>query len=185
MYRLFVAIDPPDDIKRSLMDICFGVPGARWTDETRMHVTLRFIGEVDGGVFEDAREALATVQFEPFEMTVKGLGFFPPRKAPETLWAGVEGNDKLVQLRNRVESALGRAGLARESRKFAPHIVLAKIKETPPGRLAGFLGQHALLKFPPFTVEEFHLYSSHLSSERALHTIEESYHHTAHGSARL
>jgi len=175
MYRLFVAIDLPEPIKQSLTEICFGLPGAKWLDPSQMHITLKFLGEVDGAVFREAREALATIGMEPFEITIKGLGFFPPRGEPQMLWAGVEGNDRLKQLRNKVESTLVRAGLKNEKRKFAPHVGLAKVKGTPPGRLAGFLGQHALLKLPPFEVREFCLFSSFLSSERALHQIEEIY----------
>ena len=184
MYRLFVALDPPDEIKQKLLDICFGLPGAKWIDESRMHLTLRFIGEVDGGKFQDAREALATVHFEPFEVTVKGVGCFPPRKAPEILWAGLDGNDQLVQLRNRIESTLDRAGLGRESRKFHPHIQLAKVKDTPPQKVIQFLTEFSLLRLPPFTVERFHLYSSYLATEKAIHKIEETYEHSANGRVR-
>jgi 2'-5' RNA ligase len=175
MYRLFVAIDLPDHVKKSLSEICFGLAGARWVDESQMHITLKFIGEVDGAVFREAREALANVQMEPFEIAIKGTGFFPPRGEPQRLWAGVEGNDRLKQLRNRVESALVRAGLENEKRKFAPHIGLAKVKDTPPGRLATYLSQYALFRLPPFEVREFCLFSSFLSSERAIHQIEEVY----------
>lgn len=175
MYRLFVAIDLPDQVKKSLTEICFGLAGAKWVDETQMHITLKFIGEVDGAVFRDARDALATVQMEPFEITIKGTGFFPPRGEPQVLWAGVDGNDRLKQLRNKVESTLVRAGLENEKRKFAPHVGLAKIRATPPGRLATYLSEYALFRLPPFEVKEFCLFSSFLSSERALHQIEAVY----------
>ena len=59
MYRLFVAIDLPPDIVAQLQGLCCGVPGARWVQPEQMHLTLRFIGEVDGGVFRDIKEGLA------------------------------------------------------------------------------------------------------------------------------
>ena len=175
MYRLFVAIDLPDQVKKSLTEICFGLAGAKWVDESQMHITLKFIGEVDGVVFRDAREALVTVRLEPFEIAIRGTGFFPPRGGPQVLWAGIEGNDRLKQLRNKVESTLVRAGLESEKRKFAPHIGLAKVKDTPLGRLATYLSEHALFRLPPFEVKEFCLFSSFLSSERAIHQIEAVY----------
>ncbi|MBD3258359.1 RNA 2',3'-cyclic phosphodiesterase [candidate division GN15 bacterium] len=175
MYRLFVAIDLPGNIIASLLDICYGLRGAKWTDETRMHLTLRFIGEVDGGVFRDVEEALATVEFEPFELTVKGVGHFPPRGRPETLWAGIEKSDPLQGLRTRVESALKRAGLPGDGRKFAPHIQLARVKDTPPEHVAQYLNEFALFRLPSFPVTEFSLYSSFLSSVRALHQVESTY----------
>ena len=172
MYRLFVAIDLPADVKAHLLAFCFGLPGAKWVDETRMHLTLRFIGEVDGGVFRDIQEALATVESSPFEIEVRGVGFFPPRNHPETLWAGVEKSEPLVHLQKRIEAALQRTGIPAERRKFAPHIQLARVKDTPAERLAGFLSDCALLRLKPFEVSEYCLYSSFLSSERALHQIE-------------
>lgn len=175
MYRLFVAIDPPDKVKQRLIEICFGLPGAKWVDAEQMHITLKFIGEVDGAVLRDAREALESIAFEPFEVTVKGVGFFPPRGQPQLIWAGLAGNDRLVQLRLKVESTLVRAGLKPEKRKFAPHIRLANVKETPPGRLVSYLSQYALLELPPFVVNEYNLYSSFLSSHRAIHQVEAAY----------
>jgi len=175
MYRLFVAIDFPDLVTRRLIDICYGLPGAKWVDESRMHITLRFIGEVDGAVFQDIQQALATVQLEGFDLTLKGVGFFPPRRAPETLWVGVDKSDPLSRLRNRVESALKQVGQPNEGRKFTPHVALARLKGTSPDRVAGFLAEHSLLKLGPFPVAEFCLYSSFLSSERALHQVEASY----------
>ena len=175
MYRLFVAIDPPEEIKSRLTEICFGLPGAKWVDPEQMHITLKFIGEVDGAVLREAREALEAITLGPFEVVVKGVGFFPPRGQPQLIWAGVENNERLVQLRNKVESTLVRAGLKPERRKFAPHIRLANVKETPPGRMVNYLGQYSLLKLSPFEVTEFRLYSSFLSSERAIHEVDTVY----------
>jgi len=175
MYRLFVAIDPPEETIDRLREICIGLPGARWNEPDQIHLTLRFIGEVDGGVFEDVREALAGIAAAPFEIVPKGVGFFPPRKNPESLWVGVENPEPLVHLRNSIESALVRAGVKSEGRRFFPHIALARLKNTPPRRVAGFIAGNSLLKLPAFAVTEFCLYSSFLSSERALHQIEEVY----------
>ena len=91
------------------------------------------------------------------------------------LWAGIDNDERLKQLRNKVESTLVRAGLEPEKRKFAPHVGLAKIKETPPGRLATYLGQNALFRLPSFEVREVCLFSSFLSSERAIHQIEAAF----------
>ncbi|MBU0985592.1 MAG: RNA 2',3'-cyclic phosphodiesterase [candidate division Zixibacteria bacterium] len=175
MYRLFVAIDLPEDIKDRLLSLYYGLPGAKWADESQMHITLRFLGEVDGAAFRDARESLGTVRVPPFWLTVKGVGFFPPRKQPDTLWAGLERSESLLRLRHRVESTLTRAGFPVDSRKYVPHIGLARLKGTPADRVAGFLAEHALLQLEPFQVTEFVLYSSFLSSERALHEVEATY----------
>ncbi len=175
MYRLFVAIDLPEPVKLALTEVSYGLPGAKWLDPTQMHIVLKFIGEVDGAVFRDALEALATIRMEPFEITLKGMGYFPPRGDPQLLWAGIEDGERLKQLRNKVESTLVRAGMESEKRKFAPHVGLAKIRETPPGRLVTYLGENALFRLPPFDVREFCLFSSFLSSEMAIHQVEAVY----------
>jgi 2'-5' RNA ligase len=175
MPRLFAAIDLPPEISGELHAICFGLPGARWLGPEQMHLTLRFIGEVDGGLFREIREELGHETVPPFSLRVRGLGFFPPRKTPRVLWAGVEPLAEAVALRNRVEAALVRLGLAAETRKFAPHITLARLQDTPGQRLQRFLAGNNLFATPEFPVEEFHLYSSELTAKGAFHTIEASY----------
>ena len=172
MYRLFVAIDLPSDIKKQLGRICFGLPGAKWVESEQLHLTVRFIGEVDGLIFENVAYALSTVRCEPFEIKITGMGFFPPRKVPNTLWAGIEKNDNLKQLHDKVESALVRAGLDHEKRKFAPHITLARLKDTPVEKVAAFLAGYGPMSLETFQVEEFCLYSSFLSSNGAIHQKE-------------
>lgn len=120
MYRLFVAVDVPPAVKRELVRLCSGLPGARWVAGEQIHLTLRFIGEVDGGVFRDIQEGLAAITGAPFALHLAGLGFFPPRGQPRVLWAGVEPVDPVAALRNKVETALVGLGLPPEGRKFSP-----------------------------------------------------------------
>ncbi len=175
MYRLFVAIDLPPDIAARLQNLCYGVPGARWVQPEQMHLTLRFIGEVDGGIFRDVKEGLADIKSPPFSLQVKGLGFFPPRKTPRVLWAGLAPVEQVSGLRNRIENLLVGMGLSPEGRKFSPHITLARLHDTPLARLGRFLAGNSLFATEPFPVSEFHLYSSQLTSKGAVHTIEASY----------
>lgn len=175
MFRLFVAIDLPTDIKNKLLAISGGIPGARWLPAEQLHLTLKFIGEVDGGVFKDVTDVLNEVASEPFELTLKGVGHFPPRRNPEVLWVGVAKSEKLVQLRNRVESTLARIGLQRETRKFTPHVAIARLRDPHIERVARFLAVHSLFELSPFEVTEFTLFSSVLASEGALHQIEAVY----------
>ncbi len=183
MYRLFVAINLPEIVTQKLNEFCFGLPGAKWVGQERMHLTLRFIGEVNGAVFRDVEEALEAVHVEPFELTLKGIGYFPPRRDPETLWIGVENNGAVAHLRNKVESVLVRTGLEPENRKFFPHVALARLKGTPANRVARFMAENGLFRIEPFPVREFHLYSSFLASEGAVYTIEASYGLRAKGSS--
>jgi 2'-5' RNA ligase len=173
--RLFVAIALPEAVEERLSMISCGLPGARWLSAGQHHLTLRFIGELDSSRFLDVREALAAVRAEPFSLQLQGTGFFPPRKKPQVLWVGVEKNEQLLRLRNRVESVLVAAGLAPEQRKFAPHITLARLKKTPSVRLGRYLEAHSMFFLPPFQVQEFRLYTSVLSPGGAKHFVEQEY----------
>ncbi len=175
MVRLFVAVDLPAGVREGLAALAAGVPGARWVEGDQLHLTLRFIGEVDGALFRDIATALGAVGGTPFELTLDGLGHFPPRGVPRVLWAGVGRSDALVSLRTRVESALAGVGVAREGRKFAPHITLARLKGTPPARVGRFLQDHPLFRSPSFAVDRFRLSSSTLGRRGALHRVESEY----------
>lgn len=175
MPRLFVAIDFPEEIMKELTSICFGVPGARWVPEKQLHLTLRFIGEVDGVLFKEIREDLKDIKGDSFSMRLKGLGHFPPKKAPRVLWAGIETKDTLVQLRNRVNSVLVRLGLEPERRKYSPHVTIARLKNTPITKVTDFLAVNGLFSAGPFEVSKFRLYSSVLTPKGAIHNIEASY----------
>ena len=175
MPRLFVAIDLPEAVVGELARFCCGMPGARWVAPEQLHLTLRFVGEVDGGLFREIREALNAVDGGAFDLRVKGFGYFPPRKAPRVLWAGVEPAEGVTALRSRIEKAVVRLGLEPEPRKFSPHITLARLDGTPVGKVTQFLAGNSLYSSPTFTVSEFHLYSSVLTAKGAIHTIEASY----------
>ena len=175
MPRLFVAIDLPTPVKNRLAPLCFGLPGARWVEPEQLHLTLRFIGDVDAMVFQDVREALAEVRSELFPLRLEGVGFFPPRGKPRVVWVGISKNEQLLLLRKRVESVLVRTGLEPEGRKFSPHITLARLKNTPPSKVGAFLSHHGLFITEDFSVSEFLLYSSVLSNKGAKHYIEDSY----------
>lgn len=176
MYRLFVAIDFPDEIRRHLVALCLGLPGARWVPPDQLHLTLRFIGEVDGGVFDEIIEILRSVQVPAFILSLKGLGCFPPRRTPRVLWTGIAQSERLVLLRNRIESSLVRVGIEAEGRKFSPHVTLARFREEVHlSRLTSYLAGNALFEAGPFPVDRFLLYSSRLTAKGAIHQVEAEY----------
>ena len=173
--RLFIAIDLPELVKEQLSRLCCGLPGARWVIPEQLHLTVRFVGEVDGGVFLDICEGLAAVQAKSFSLQLEGLGCFPPRGKPRVVWVGLQANEPLLVLRNRIESRLVTLGIEPEGRKFAPHITLARLQKTPPVKVGRFLENHGLFCSAPFPVKEFYLYSSVLSRKGASHRIEARY----------
>ncbi len=172
MFRLFVAIDPPAAIIARLGSLCAGVPGARWVEPDQMHLTLRFIGEVEGAGRDDVRSELGRVLAAPFTLTLRGTDCFGGRRRSRTLWVGIEPSPPLLELQAKIEAALGRAGVAPEGRKFLPHVTLARLKAGPPDRIARFLAETGGFKSEPFAVDAFALYESQLNRGGAAHTLD-------------
>lgn len=176
MPRLFVALPMPDEISEEIDSLCTGLPGVRWTEMEQFHLTLRFIGEVDHNTFYDIGEALMSVSLPPFEMRLRGIGQFPPRGEPHTLWVGVEDAEPLLRLRRRIERALAEAGIEPERRKFVPHVTVGRVKEPlPHDRFGSFLRRTSLFRSSAFPVSSFGLYSSLLRPSGAVHTLEAEY----------
>ena len=175
MLRLFVSVDLPDALKDELEFLCHGVEGARWTNERQFHVTLAFLGEVSGPVARAVQEALKRVRGDPFELQLQGVGHFPPRGAPKVLWVGLEPSEELAQLHDRVRSALLRAGVAAERRRFAPHVTLARLRRAPLPGVVDFLTSHGAFRPEPFAVTDFQLMRSVLGRSGAQHTVQISY----------
>jgi 2'-5' RNA ligase len=174
--RLFVGIKLPAEIIHSLLDISYGIPDARWEGENKLHLTLRFIGEVEGLKKKEVQSVLTEIQMPPFDMQITGVGVFPPRGTPRILWAGMAKCPEVMELQNRVEKRLvSRTGLEPERRKYHPHITLARLRRVPQKYIAQYILQHSLLKLNPFRVDAFHLYSSILSPSGAKYAIEETY----------
>lgn len=184
MYRIFVGLELPAAVTDQLAGLTCGLPGARWLESDQMHVTLRFIGEVDGGVFDDALNALDTVAFEPFELQLKGVGFFPPRGRADTLWVGLRDPGSVTALKTKIDASLARAGIEREQRKFVPHVAIARLKDCQSSKLGQYIVEYSLFESIPFRVEHFHLYSSMLSSSGAIYRVEGSYQLGQRSSAR-
>jgi len=175
MPRLFVAIELPESVKSDLARLQSGVPGARWLEREQMHLTLRFIGAVDRGTFADIAAVLSTVAGEPVTLTLGGLDTFGNRRHAHTLWVGVSKSPALHQLKGRVDSALARADIPGDDRKFAPHITLARLKGSVSPRLGTFIAANNLFRSEPFTVDSFALFSSITRSEGAIYTAEAVY----------
>ncbi|MEX2644420.1 MAG: RNA 2',3'-cyclic phosphodiesterase [Acetobacterales bacterium] len=173
--RLFVAIDLPDDVRDRLATLEAGVPGVRWVPAGNLHLTLRFIGEVDGAMAEELAEALSEVRAPAFGLSLSGVDVFARGRQPHTLWVGVDRNPALQHLREKVESALVRTGLASERRRFSPHVTLGRMKQRPGHHLVQWLEANALFRTDPFTVGGFTLFSSRLGSESARYVAEAFY----------
>ena len=161
MHRLFVALRPPPFIRALLDETMTGVADARWQDDEQLHLTLRFIGEVDGRAAEDIAAALAGLHAPAPEVRLAGVGQFGSRGRVHALWAGVAPHDSLAALHRKVDQALVRAGQEPERRAYLPHITIARLAAREEA-VAGWLAVHAGLASAPFRLEHVVLYESRL-----------------------
>lgn len=157
--RLFVALRPPVAIRAALLDTMEGIAPARWQDDEQIHVTLRFIGEVERPQAEDIAAALAGVHAPAPEVRIAGVGRFA-----DAIWAGLAPHDALAALHRKVDHACVRAGLEPERRAYLPHVTLARFSRSAAQdpAIARWLADHAGLASPPFTLDHLVLYESTL-----------------------
>jgi 2'-5' RNA ligase len=166
MHRLFIGLRPPAPIRAHLLGAMGGVPGARWQTDAQLHLTLRFIGEVERPLAEDIALALGHVHFPLVEAAIAGTGQFDSRGRPNAIWAGVRPHDALAQLHRKLDQAMVRLGLEPERRAYLPHITLARL-HGPSGIADRYLADHAGLTSPAFTFTHMTLFESTLGSEGA------------------
>jgi 2'-5' RNA ligase len=173
--RLFTGLEIPSDVGFALSLKRGGLSNARWIDPENYHITLRFIGDVDGrtaGEVIDALDRLANSQ--AFSIKLNHLGTFGGDK-PRALFAGVEVNSTLTQLQAAQERVLQRLGLDPESRKFTPHVTLARLKGTSPIELADFIAQGGRFTPLEFKVRRFVVFSSKDSVGGGPYLVEQAY----------
>lgn len=162
MHRLFVAIRPPEDICDLLIDAMDDSPELRWVGDEQLHLTLRFIGEVERRTADELAAALARVRFDRFDLKLAGVGRFDQRNGG-ALWAGVEPKAPVSALAAKVERLCQEAGLNPERRAFHPHVTLARWKGRSSRAADALVERVRGLSSDPFEVDRFILFESHLS----------------------
>lgn len=137
--RTFISIELPDEIKQGIARVQEQLrkagASAGWTRPEGIHLTLKFLGEVPDAKVQEIMQALdgAVKGSGKLNLKVEGAGTFPNVKNPRVLWVGVTGDiEKLAALQASVEDAMERLDFEHETRKFSPHLTLARIKFPKP-----------------------------------------------------
>jgi len=177
MPRLFVGLDIPSGVSEHIHLLSGGIPGARWTKIENYHVTLTFIGDVSEAQLDDVDEALAGIDCPAFDLEIAGTGSFAQGDDPKVLWLGISENPTLKLLKQRIDNALDRYGIAFERRsRFTPHITLARFRHHPEeDKIGAFMQAHNLFKLPPLAVEDFVLYESYSGNDGPVYQQMEYY----------
>jgi RNA 2',3'-cyclic 3'-phosphodiesterase len=180
--RLFVALLMPESVTRALGQVEAELKGlwrgVRWVAPENLHVTLRFLGEVDAGRLGPVREALrvAAAVSDAFAVAVAGLGGFPSLRRPRVLWAGVvEGQEALTRLAFRMEEALSAAGFPKEERSFQAHVTLGRAKSSAAIRTEPLPDAWAGRVFGRFQAREFCLMESRLGPSAPIYRKVETF----------
>ncbi len=133
--RTFIAIDLSKEIKDHLSDFVDKLVRlggeVKWVSRESMHLTLKFLGEIDEGRAAAVGDLLQTTAsaHDPIPLACRGTGSFPPgSRNPRVLWVGVEAGPRLAKLQEEIESGCERLGFERESRPFQPHLTLGRVK---------------------------------------------------------
>jgi 2'-5' RNA ligase len=159
MPRLFTALEIPRNAALSLSLLRGGLPGARWIDVENYHITLRFIGDVNGRTADEVVNRLDRIDREEFQISLTGIGSFGSKK-PHSVWAGVSPSPALNALQGEIERICQRIGLPPDPRRFTPHVTLARLKSSRVDDVVQYLSGRGNFHTMSFTVPRFVLMSS-------------------------
>jgi 2'-5' RNA ligase len=166
--RIFIALDIPAEIRARITEYAGRLrgyaPEARWSRPEGLHVTLKFVGEVNDAKVEEIKNALGKIRAAPLAVTFESAGFFPTPKSPRVFWIGIHADPALAQLAGTVDDATHSVGIAKEERAFSPHLTLARAAQGGGGPqlrpLLPLLEAEPAPRFGTMTAREFFLYQS-------------------------
>jgi 2'-5' RNA ligase len=184
--RLFVAVELDGHARQALDRLqqelqSHGLHGLRWVRPEGIHLTLKFLGETPRETVVAITEALAgsTAGVGPHRLALGSLGTFGSRNAPRVLWVDLKGDlDDLLRLQEGVERVLTPLGFPRESRRFSPHLTLARLRPESAREAAGPLAQAIAAVSPPsatIDVRDVSLMLSRLGPGGAVYTRLEAF----------
>ena len=176
MIKLFISIPLPEAIKKDLKHLDDDISKCKWTNKNNLHLTLKYIGEVSDEEYYRIRGQLKEVDFPHFSLKLENVGYFPHRKNPQALWAGVPKSRQLCELRHLIEKALVDDNIAPRSHNFHPHITIGRLKKGKYQDVSKFLRKNSLFESSDFNINEFQLISSHPGGDGVHYEIEYVYH---------
>jgi len=174
MIRLFTGVALPAFAIDAITLVQGGLPQARWRPRENLHITLVFVGEVDGHTERDIDDALDRLSAPAFDMRLKGTGQFG-KDRPHTLWAGVEDGGGLTHLAGKISTALLKLGVKLDRRKYMPHVTLAYLRDARRDAVESFVARHNDFSTDVFHVDRFTLYESHLGKGASHYVVRAEY----------
>jgi RNA 2',3'-cyclic 3'-phosphodiesterase len=174
MPRLFTGLELPDAVVGQLAFMRGGVVGARWLEPEDYHITLRFIGNIDARTARDIDDTLSDIRRSTAPVSFAELSWFGGDK-PRAIVAKVKADPALMDLQAEQERRLRRIGLEPETRKYTPHVTLARLRGTGQAAIASYLATRGALVADSFAAERFVLYSAREGSGGGPYVVEAAY----------
>lgn len=135
MIRTFIAIELDEPARQKIAELISRLKTSqsdvKWITENQMHLTLKFLGNVDENKIPEISEALKSIadKFSSFDIHLSGIGVFPNLNRPRVIWLGIDkGADEVKKLNNLIETYLEKLEFAREKREFKPHLTLGRVR---------------------------------------------------------
>jgi len=172
--RLFTGLEVPAEVASSLSMFRGGLPGARWIDPENYHITLRFIGDIDAATAHDIYDSLGEVNRRPFMVSLDTISTFGGGK-PRAVFARAVPSPDLADLQADHERRVRRAGIPPESRKFTPHVTLARLRDASPIDVADYLSTRGMFRSIHFVARRFVLFSARDSIGGGPYIVEAAY----------
>jgi RNA 2',3'-cyclic 3'-phosphodiesterase len=173
MPRLFTGLELPRDVRTRLSLLSAPLSGAKWVETEDLHLTLRFLGDIDARTADEFIESIGPFTVEPFELTLSGLGVFGNQR-PDVIWVGAEPKDVVGRLNQWHERAARAVGLEPDTRPFVPHVTLARLRGTRPQEVARFLESRGQIELPPFQVSRLAIFSARPGTGGGPYAVEET-----------
>ena len=178
MIRSFLAIEVPVPVLKRIEkiqeDLKSSDPDVRWVSPDKIHLTLKFFGNIEESQTDSIMSAIAkpVQSTQPFQVKVRGTGAFPNPKNPRVLWVGLtEGKEALIFLQKQLEGSLEKNGFQPEDRSFNPHLTLGRVKSgRGKGALAAKIEKYKEEEFGEFQVEGVILFKSDLKPSGPVYT---------------
>lgn len=179
-FRTFIAVDVDEAVRREVGRLMGRLARTqaqvKWTAAEQLHLTLVFLGDVDGMLIPDiCRRVGESVAGMPgFEIELAGVGAFPDRARPRTVWVGVQrGAEELCAMQRAIETALAELGFRPEARVFTPHLTLGRVRSIPRGdrTLPDLMRKDEAFACGATAVREAVVYSSVLGREGPTHEV--------------
>ena len=181
--RVFIALGISESVRSALSEtvdyLRTAIPwGARWVDPQGIHLTLKFLGNINPVLTDGILESLCRIGEESskFSLSLAGLGVFPNQREPRVLWAGLEGEmEPLAVLHEKVEAAMADQGFTRERRGFNPHLTIGRVRDrlasSERQKVVTTLLSHSMAPTEPWMADTMHLFRTTFTPQGSIHDI--------------